>query len=339
MNYSFKSLKQVTDIFIWDEKIWATEISNRLWKSRTIIHKYLKELVNRWELKKIWTWPKVVYQKTSLDIENKDDLIKLYQDLIISFQDRKVLDEAFLKFSADWEIMKWFEGFKDWCNERNINTKEKINLFLNTYNHILSLQDSCWLINAKNAFWKDFEEVYLDDIFYSDQYNRMEFWRWKLAELTFYWKSTQNKQLINESIDEIILKLECKIKTEKYDAIAITPWSIDRKNQLLNILKNKLKIFNLPFINLIKYYSSWITIPQKSLKTREQRIKNARNTIFVYDKNIWNYKKVFLIDDFVGSWSTLNETAKKLKDEWIITVDWFAFVWNLNLKYDIINEV
>jgi len=339
MNYSFKSLKQVTDIFLWNERIWATEISNRLWKSRTITHKYLKELVNKWELKKIWTWPKVVYQKTALDLEDKDDLTKLDQDLIISFQDIKILNEVFLKFSPDWKVMKWFKGFKTWCNERNINTKDKIELFLKIYNHILSLQDSCWLITAKNAFWKDFEKVYLDDIFYSDQYNRMEFWRWKLAELTFYWKSTQNKNLINESIEEIFSKLECKIKTEKYDAIAITPWSIDRKNQLLSILKNKLKILDLPFVNIIKYYSSWITIPQKSLKTREQRIKNAKNTIFVDDKNILKYKKVFLIDDFVGSGSTLNETAKKIKEGWVLIVDGFAFVWNLNLKYDVINEL
>jgi hypothetical protein len=62
--------------------------------------------------------------------------------------------------------------------------------------------------------------------------------------------------LINESIDSIIYKLECKIKLEKYDAIAITPWSIDRKNQLLKILTNKLKVLNLPFVNIIKYYSS-----------------------------------------------------------------------------------
>jgi len=66
---------------------------------------------------------------------------------------------------------------------------------------------------------------------------------------------------------------------------------------------------------VIKYYEDNIAIPQKSLKTRAQRIENARNTIFIDDKNIQNYKKVLLIDDFVGSGATLNETAKKLKDE------------------------
>jgi hypothetical protein len=59
--------------------------------------------------------------------------------------------------------------------------------------------------------------------------------------MTFYAKQSQNKDLINESISEIILKLECLIKNNNFNAIAITPWSIDRKNQLLDILKNKLK--------------------------------------------------------------------------------------------------
>ena len=50
--------------------------------------------------------------------------------------------------------------------------------------------------------------------------------------MTFYAKQSQNKQLIAESISEIFPKLECLIYTEKFDAIAITPWSIERKNQI-----------------------------------------------------------------------------------------------------------
>jgi hypothetical protein len=86
---------------------------------------------------------------------------------------------------------------------------------------------------------------------------------------------------------------------ENFSAIAIIPWSIDRKNQILKILKNELKRFELPFVNVIKYYPNNIAIPQKTLKTKNQRIQNARNTIFIDDKNIKNYSKILLIDDFV----------------------------------------
>ena len=126
---------------------------------------------------------------------------------------------------------------------------------------------------------------------------------------------------------------------EKYSSIAIVPWSIDRKNQLLKMLKIRLKDLGLPLVNIIKYYPNWIAIPQKTLKTRKQRLQNAKNTIFVDDKNIGNYNKILLIDDFVWSWATLNETAKKLKQLWVKKVHGFAFVWNLNLSYDIINEI
>ena len=167
----------------------------------------------------------------------------------------------------------------------------------------------------------------------------MEFERGKLAEMTFFAKQSQNISLINQANKEIFLQLQCIIQEWWFDAIAITPWSIDRKNQLLWLLKNELKYLNIPFVNIVKYYENDIAIPQKSLKTRAQRIINARNTIFVDDTNISQYKKVFLIDDFVGSWSTLNETAHKLKAQWVEQVIWFAYVWNLNLSYEVINEV
>jgi len=73
MKYSFKSLKQIIDVFEWNESLWATEISNRLWKSRVIVHKYLKELLNQGVLVKFWTWPKVEYQKKDSSMEIKND--------------------------------------------------------------------------------------------------------------------------------------------------------------------------------------------------------------------------------------------------------------------------
>ena len=89
----------------------------------------------------------------------------------------------------------------------------------------------------------------------------------------------------------------------------------------------------------MKYYENDIHIPQKSLKTRKERIENARNTIFIHDTHISEYRKVLLIDDFVGSGATINETAKKLKADGVREVIGMALVGNLNLSYDIINEI
>ncbi len=338
MNYKFQSLKQVLDVFAKDEKLWATEIARRLWKSRAIVHKYLKTLVAQWKLQKIWNPPHVKYYKTYTD-EEENSKISIQDDVIISFQEKKILDDIFLKFSPTGDVLKWFEGFKIWCQQRGFDVSQKAKSYIQIDNYIKSLQDSCWLISATEIFWKQFEQVYLDNIYYTDQYNRMDFGRWKLAEVTFYAKSSQNKELINQSINEVSYRLKCIVKKNNYDAIAIVPWSIDRKTQLLKILQKELISLWLPFVNIIKYYPSWVSIPQKSLKTRQQRIQNAQKTIFVDDNYIESYNKILLIDDFVGSGSTLNETAKKLKQEWIKIVDGFVFVGNLNLSYDIISEI
>ncbi len=340
MNTSFKIAKKIEDLFLNNEILWATEISKILEISRTIVHLALKDLLKNKKVKKIGKWAHVKYKSLIfLSTEDLNPLNNLEQNYNPDFKTIKTLEELFYKFSPEWKLLVWFEWIKKWCLERDMNLENKIENFIKIKNHIENLQNSFGLISAKEAFWKHFKDIYLDEIFYADQYNWMEFWRWKLAEMTFYAKQSQNIKLINKANNLILLKLECIIKQWNFDAIAITPWSIDRKNQLLWLLKDKLKDLNLPFVNIIKYYENNIPIPQKSLKTREQRIRNATNTIFVEDKNISSYKKVFLIDDFVWSGSTLNITAKKLKEFWVKEITWFSYVWNLNLSYEVINEV
>ncbi len=340
MNYSFDSLQFVLELLKQHWTLWITQMSQISGKSRVILHKYVKELRDLWKIEKIWVFPKIKYRIVG---EEKKEWNKkeenIFHKINFWYREKKILDNIFLKFSADGKILSWYNGLYEWCNERWFEFQDKVKSYIDIYNHIESMRDNCWLLSAWSAFWKDFESVYLNKVFYADQYKRMDFWRGKLAEITFYWKLAQNKKLIGESIDEIIDKLECKIRAEKYDAIAITPWSIERNNQLLKLLKQRLEYLWLPFIHIVKYYPNGIAIPQKSLKTREQRIQNAKNTIFINDKKIHKYKKVFLIDDFVWSGSTLNETAKKFKAEWILSVDGFAFVGNLNLSYEVINEI
>lgn len=340
MKYSFDSLQFVLELLENNGQLWITQMSEISWKSRVVLHKYVKELLELWKIEKIWSIPKVKYKIVwDWNIEFLSNKKEMFQEINVLYREQKILDDIFMKFSPDGKILTWVKGLFDWCQERGFDFEKKMKSYIDIYHHIESMMDDCWLLSAGNAFWKDFEKVYLNNVYYADQYKRMDFWRGKLAEITFYGKLSQNKKLINQSIDDIINKLDCKIRIEKYDAIAITPWSIERNNQLLKLLKLRLGYLWLPFINIIKYYPNGIAIPQKSLKTREQRIQNAKNTIFVNDKNVHNYKKVFLIDDFVWSGSTLNETAKKLKNEWIQRVDGFAFVWNLNLSYEVINEI
>lgn len=338
MKYNFSSLQQILEIFWENDEFSAGEISQKLWKSRVIVHKYLKALLEQNKLEKIGKAPHTKYKLPQNHNITQTSTEKITLQAI-DYKQKKLLDEIFLKFSPTWERLDGSLWFQKWCSERNLHIHEKIEDYIKIHNYIESQQDECGLLSADEAFGKDFSEKYLDKVLYADQYKYMDFGRGKLAELTFFAKQSQNKTLIAESIAEIFPKLECHILRGNYDAIAITPWSIRRENQLLWILKKELMIFNLPFIHVIKYSQSGIFIPQKSLKTRQERIQNAQNTIFIDDENMKKYKKIFLIDDFVWSWATLNETAKKLKNEGVQEVIWFAFVGNINLSYEVIREI
>jgi len=336
MSFSFNTYKKILDLFENTELIWASEIAEKTWISRVSVHKVLKELLDENKIKKVWKASHTRYK--SLIYKDKEKKEK-DDDFIVDFKTKKFFDDNFYKFDSDWKLLSWFSWFKNWIIDRNFDLKKQIENYKKIYNFVENKENECWLLEVTDIFSKKFEKCYMQKVFYAGEYSFMEFGRTKLAEMTFYAKQSQDKKLINQSIDEIIYKLECLIKTEKIDAIAIVPWSIDRKNQLLWILKNRLSDFNLNFINIIKYYPNNISIPQKSIKSKSGRIKNAINTIFVNDENLSKYSKILLIDDFVWSGATLNITAKKLIESWWKNIIWFSFVWSLDLSYEVINEI
>ncbi|MCD5375383.1 hypothetical protein LR010_02970 [Candidatus Gracilibacteria bacterium] len=342
MNYKFTSLKQVLDLFETGEVLSAGNVSEILGKSRVIAHKYLKALTQEGKIIKQGKAPHTTYKiaggKHSIETVNIPILGYAHIDSI-SFLEHKLIDDIFFKFSPKGDILRGIEGMQKWCNERELMFEETLKQYIQIHEYIESRQDTCGMLHAEEAFGKHFKENFLTEVFYADQYIYAQFGRGKLAELAFYAKQSQSSKLIKETISEILPKLKCLIFSERFDAIAMTPWSIKRENQILNAVKKELGKLNIPFINVIKYSKSGIFIPQKSLKKSEDRIENAKNTIFVDDKDAKNYKKVLLIDDFVGSGATLNETAKKLKEEGVQEVHGFAFVGNTNLSYEVINEI
>ncbi len=91
------------------------------------------------------------------------------------------------------------------------------------------------------------------------------------------------------------------------------------------------------FLNLIKLFKEKV-VAQKSLSKKEDRIINTRDIIFVLDKK-FSSDTILRIDDAVWSWTTLNETAKKIKQKWFAKkVIWLAIVWSFKW-FEVINEV
>ena len=113
------------------------------------------------------------------------------------------------------------------------------------------------------------------------------------------------------------------------------PPTIRREVQIMKYLETHLKI-NLPKVNIQKI-SGIIPVPQKSLNKLEERINNAENTFAV--NNAAKYKHVLLVDDAVGSGSTLNQIAGKLKQKGIAAkVTGLAIVGSFK-GFDVVTDV
>jgi predicted amidophosphoribosyltransferase len=334
--YKVTSLQPILDCFVGASPLTPTQIAAMVWKTKVIVHKYLKELVIQGKLKKVGLWSHVHYVATKHISTNA---LPAQPEIVLSYKDKKILQDTFYKFAENGKKLEWVQWFVTWCALKGLDPVAKTQQYTKLVHHIDSLKNSCGVINTTDIFRGHVTTMHLDKVYYADQYNWMEFGRWKLAEMTFFAKQSQNMALITQVIENVVLNIECLIKKKSIDAIAIVPPSVVRANQLLKVLRTKLAYLNLPFVKIVKYYPNGIPIPQKTLKTREQRKRNAQETILIDDKNVATYKHILLIDDFVWSGWTLNETAGKLKEEWAKNVIWFTFVGNMNLQYDVVNEI
>jgi predicted amidophosphoribosyltransferase len=150
-------------------------------------------------------------------------------------------------------------------------------------------------------------------VFYLDFYAIERFGKTRFGTLLHYAKQGQNKYLMNILVTEIKSKIDLLLINNQFDAIGYVPPTIRREVQLMKYLETQLKI-NLPKINIQKI-SGIIPVPQKSLNKIEERINNAENTFAIPETVKYNH--VLLLDDAVGSGSTLNQIAGKIKQKGI----------------------
>jgi phosphoribosylpyrophosphate synthetase len=182
-----------------------------------------------------------------------------------------------------------------------ILTKDKYNNYLDSNGLISGLE------KLKNT--KGYNKILLDELLYLDFYAIERFGKTRLGTILHYAKQGQNKMLMKILIQEIKQKIDVIISEYSIDAVAFVPPTIKRETQLMKFLANGLKI-NLPVIEIQKT-GGIIPVPQKSLNKIEERINNAENT-FIIKGNV-SYNNLLLIDDAVGSGSTLNQISGKIK--------------------------
>jgi hypothetical protein len=295
------------------------------------IHRHLKTLVEERKLIKAGTPPKVFYKIFHPSFEEVNLQHQKHEQL---------LNQYFAYVDPTGQLFTGLAAFTIWA--KNVNKENQINSLLSRYSldreEVNQLFTSRGWIDTTANISKTFgNQMALDGVFYLDFYSLPTFGKTRLGTFMLYAKQSENKHLIAQIADETKNKILEIIDHLNIDAVGFIPHSILRKTQFLKEYAQKLNL-SLPQISIIKAYPGAIRVAQKTLGKLEERIANARETIFIENPSA-KHDRVLLIDDATGSGSTLNETAKKLKNLGIAKqVYGFSIVGSLK-GFEVVREV
>lgn len=298
---------------------------------RVAIQRQVKKLLEEGVIRKVGKPPVVFY----LLSEKK----KVQPIPSIPEETRAVIEQDYLYITPQGEILPGLPGFVHWAT--NTKQADKLahlaSLYINTRGAYDKHRTSQGWIDATFKLKDTFPKTYLDKLLYADFYSLPQFGKTKLGSMMLYAKQSQNRELAKEVILKVKPLIEKIIDEFNVDAVAYIPPSIPRNVQFMTEMAAYLTL-PLPTINLVKTKTGQVIVAQKTLEKLEERIVNARDTIFVRE-NGKLFQKVLLIDDAVGSGASMNETAKKLVEgNTSSRIIGFAVVGSFK-RFEVIREV
>ncbi len=280
--------------------------------SKQRLHKVIAELLILGSVERIGLPPKTLYRlhnKVQEDIKNKETSV--VNEDAVSEIDEEFLDAKFLVINEYGKILSGLEAFSYWCQQRNLPIEKTFKEYQLTLKKYKPYYTSTGIIDGTDKLinTNGIGPIWLDKLLYIDFYAIERFGKTKLGTLLHYAKQGQNKFLMQMMMDLIKNKIEILIKESKMDSIAFVPPTIKREVQIMKFIEDKLNS-HLPKLKIIKI-TGLIPVPQKSLSKLQERINNANHSFSVQSEV--SFKNLLLIDDAVGSGTTMNEIASKIK--------------------------
>lgn len=283
-------------------QVTANDLTEHLEISRQAVHRQISRLQEEGLIYKIGRPPKVFYFLAEDKVKKEDNTV--------DEKTKKVIDKNFFNITASGERQEGFEGFINWCFKRKEPLEKTAKEYIETLKKYKSYKKD-GLINGMHKIKGTFPDTAVDKLFYLDFYSIERFGKTKLGQLLLYAKQSQNRGLIKELVDQIRPQVEELIKKYQIEAVSFIPPTVKREVQLMKELERQLHLTN-PKVSLVKVKTP-VIVPQKTLNKLEDRIENAKRTIMVDETK--KFKTVLLIDDALGSGATINETAKKIKNQ------------------------
>lgn len=272
--------------------------------SRVTMHRWMRKLVSEGLVKKIGKPPLVFYTL------NQGRPVKASPD--IPEDAKQVIAAHYLYISPTGELLFGMDGFVEWATQ----TKQlsQLTVLATRYQQTLAQYEhprrpEGW-IDATEKLTETFRETFMDKLLYADFYSFPQFGKTKLGAMMLYAKQSQSRELIHMICNDIMPLVDRIVDEFQIDAVGFIPPSIPRQIQFLHELKLCLAL-PLPHLPLVKTRSGRVIVAQKTLEKLEERVENARSSIFVKETTL-PYRRILLIDDAVGSGASMNETARKL---------------------------
>lgn len=326
-----KILEYITD----NKQARVYDLQRNLQISRVAIHKQLKKLLKDGLIVRIGTPPVVFYTPNR---SNQIQAIKVSQ---LPEYVNQVIEANFLHITPDGKLLYGMEGFIYWVQSYQKN--KSLTTLANEYTKIIHDQKEQFSpqgwFDATLKLKDTFREIFVDKLLLQDVYSYKVFGRTRLAKLVMYAKQTGTQNLIDKIAYMAKPIIEKVVKTYSIEAVAYIPPTVPRPLQFMDEFALQLRI-PLPEIKLVKIMPGDIPIPQKTLSSLNERIINAKDTIYLRHIAEPSYTNILLIDDVVGSGASFNETARKLKGIKIgyKNIVCFALVGNIK-GYDVIREI
>jgi DNA-binding transcriptional ArsR family regulator len=298
-------------------EVTVNELINNIGVGRQMIHRHLKSLLIEGKIIKRGTPPKVFYITIPKAGGNfVFDTALAPRSVNLPPVSEKFIQENFLFRTPDGRLIEGVSGFLAWSTK--INTSNLTSLterYMNELEKAAKLKFRGVIDATKKLLNTDIfeDDLFLDKLCYLELYNMGEFGKTKLSQLIAVAKEDESREAALRVAQEVKIRIKNFIYENGIDSVAYIPPSIKRAHQLMTILKEEVNI-NVSDIRLHKIVNEFVR-PQKSLETTQDRIINARNTIFV--EGTGEFNRILLIDDVTGSGATLNEVARKIKPKYL----------------------
>lgn len=323
--------EQIQQLFSQHQEWTVHELTERTGASKQMVHIALNQLIEAGSLRKQGRTPKTVYRTvtdtpvpaTAMDIFTKDD--------------KNWLQEHWLQVTPAGDLLEGEGAFTYWCRQRKEPVPKTFAEYRQTRKKYDQYLQGDGTINGMTKLrgTKGYDQIWLDDLHYLDFYAIERFGKTRLGTLLHYAKQGQSLSLMRRLLAEISPRVLAFVKEHQVDAVGFIPPTVRREVQLMKVLAQGLNL-PLPVVD-IKKLSGLIPVPQKSLSKLEERIDNAKESFAVSDKRSFDH--VLLIDDAVGSGSTLNQVAEKIKNKGLAArVSGLAIVGSFK-GFDVITDV